>query len=73
MVFNRPELTKKVFEQIKKYKPTRLYVASDGPRKKNIDDLELNIKVKRFLRILIGNVKFTNLIRSRIWELKKEP
>lgn len=47
MVFNRPELTKKVFEQIKKYKPTRLYVASDGPRKKNIDDLELNIKVKK--------------------------
>ena len=32
LVFNRPELTHLVFNQIKKIKPKKLYVASDGPR-----------------------------------------
>lgn len=32
LVFNRPETTKKVFEAIKRVKPTRLYIAADGPR-----------------------------------------
>ncbi len=32
LIYNRPLLTKQVFEQIKIAKPTRLYVAADGPR-----------------------------------------
>lgn len=40
IIFNRPELTEKVFSAIKKAKPARLYVAADGPRKdKNEDDI----------------------------------
>jgi hypothetical protein len=41
LVFNRPNETKKVFEAIKKAKPSRLYVAADGPRigKKGEDEL----------------------------------
>ena len=34
LVFNRPEYTKRVFEQIKKVKPKKLYVSADGPRSK---------------------------------------
>jgi hypothetical protein len=43
--FNRPDVTMKVFEEIKKAKPRRLYISSDGPRidkegeKKKILDL----------------------------------
>lgn len=33
VVFNRPALTKQVFEVVKKYRPEKLYVAADGPRK----------------------------------------
>ena len=33
LIFNRPNLTFKVFNKIKELKPRRLYVASDGPRK----------------------------------------
>jgi hypothetical protein len=33
LIFNRPKTTCKVFEQIRKIKPTHLYVAADGPRK----------------------------------------
>lgn len=32
LVFNRPDTTLKVFEQIRKAEPPRLYVAADGPR-----------------------------------------
>lgn len=32
LIFNRPEETKKVFEEIKKIKPANLYISADGPR-----------------------------------------
>lgn len=32
IIFNRLDTTKKVFEAIKEIKPTKLYIASDGPR-----------------------------------------
>ena len=38
MVFNRPENTKKVFEQVQKVKPKQLFVIADGPRKENKKD-----------------------------------
>jgi hypothetical protein len=40
LVFNRPSLTQRVFDEIKKAKPKKLYVAIDGPRKGNQFDLE---------------------------------
>jgi len=39
IVFNRPETTAKVFEQVKAIKPKKLYVAADGPRPNNPNDL----------------------------------
>lgn len=38
IVFNRPEMTLKVFEAIKWSKPKKLYVAADGPRPGNAED-----------------------------------
>jgi hypothetical protein len=32
LVFNRPDTTRRVWEQIRQARPTRLYVAADGPR-----------------------------------------
>lgn len=32
IIFNRPETTEKVFERIREMKPTRLFLAADGPR-----------------------------------------
>ncbi len=32
IIFNRPDNTKRVFDTIKKYKPDKLYIASDGAR-----------------------------------------
>ena len=32
LIFNRPDQTKQVFEQIRKHRPTHLFIAADGPR-----------------------------------------
>jgi hypothetical protein len=38
LIFNRPEITEKVFQEIRRAKPTRLYIAADGPRERNPAD-----------------------------------
>jgi hypothetical protein len=38
IIFNRPDTTRLVFEAIRKAKPSRLYVAADGPRPGNVLD-----------------------------------
>ena len=39
-IFNRPDSTRKVFEQIRKARPARLFVTADGPRSDRPDDVE---------------------------------
>ncbi|MCW5896054.1 MAG: hypothetical protein KIT50_10655 [Bacteroidetes bacterium] len=38
LIFNRPDLTQKVFAEIRKARPKRLYVAADGPRNHVVTD-----------------------------------
>lgn len=40
IIFNRPDLTKRVFDIISQSKPSKLLVIADGPRKDDSDDLE---------------------------------
>lgn len=46
LVFNRPEITQRTFDQIKRQQPKLLYVAADGPRINYPDDIELCKKTK---------------------------
>ena len=46
LVFYRPDTTSIVFEKIRQTKPLRLYVAGDGPRKRNDEDKEKVKKVR---------------------------
>lgn len=41
LIFNRPELTARVFSEIARQKPKRLLVIADGPRASNPDDVDL--------------------------------
>jgi hypothetical protein len=41
LVFNRPDKTSRVFEEIKAAKPSRLYISADGPRPGNTEDKRL--------------------------------
>ena len=38
LIFNRPETTAKVFQEIRNIKPTHLYIVGDGPRKHLLDE-----------------------------------
>ncbi len=38
IIFNRPDVTFRVFEQIKKAKPAKFYIAADGPRMDSVTD-----------------------------------
>ena len=40
IIFNRPSSTQKVFEEIKRAKPAKLYIAADAPRNNNTPDIE---------------------------------
>lgn len=40
IIFNRPEQTKRVFAEIKKAKPEKLFIAGDGPRTERPEDVE---------------------------------
>lgn len=54
IVFNRPETTRKVFEQIKAVKPERLLVVADGPRKDRLGEASLCDQV----RDIIGEINW---------------
>jgi hypothetical protein len=46
LIFNRPDLTKISFDSICQFKPTKLFIAADGPRNDNYLDL-VNCKLSR--------------------------
>jgi len=47
LIFNRPEYTAVVFEKIRQQKPSKLYIAADGPRKDKDGENELCDLTKR--------------------------
>jgi hypothetical protein len=49
LVFNRPEQTLIVFESIRKARPPKLYIASDGPREHKDGDQEKVLKVREIV------------------------
>lgn len=53
LVFNRLDTTKQVFEVIRKAKPPRLYIASDGPRENKEGEAE---KVKEVREYVLNNI-----------------
>ena len=49
VIFNRPDTTLKVFEQIRIAKPKRLYVAADAPRSNFPDDISLCMQARSII------------------------
>jgi len=41
LIFNRPDTTQRVFDEIRKAKPKELFIAADGPRENNLTDERL--------------------------------
>ncbi len=49
LVFNRPDTTKRVFEQIRKIQPQQLFVAADGPRTNKEGEKEKTEAVRKLI------------------------
>lgn len=49
IVFNRPDTTRRVFEQVRKIKPQKLYIISDAPRRQREGEREKVAEVRRYL------------------------
>lgn len=71
LVFNRPNLTNKVFKIISKNKPSRLYVAADGPRPKNKEDVENVNRVREIVKAVDWPCEVKTLFRKRNLGCKK--
>jgi len=61
LVFNRPHLTQRVFDEVRRVRPPRLYVAGDGPRLDNPNDLELT----RLTRAIFDQVDWPCELHTR--------
>lgn len=69
ITFNRPESTKIVFEAIKKYKPNKLYIYSDGPRKDQHDtDL---IKILETRKVFENTIDWECTLNTNFSEINR--
>jgi len=74
LIFNRPDTTQQVFNQIRQIKPKYLFVAADGPRLDSPGEIEkcletynpLNFKVYIYLLLLLIPVASVNLIFRKL-------
>lgn len=53
MIFNRPDTTAKVFDEIKKIKPKQLFVAADAARVDNAEDIALVEQTKMLVENMV--------------------
>lgn len=65
IVFNRPETTRFVFDQIRKAKPARLYVAADGPRDSRSGEHEQCDQVRKIVTEIDWDCKVKTLFRDK--------
>ncbi len=65
LTFNRPNSTKKVFEEIEKIKPKKLYIAYDGPRQHNERDKFKCMQVRNITKTVNWNCEVKTLFRTR--------
>jgi hypothetical protein len=65
IIFNRPHTTKQVFEAIRKARPTRLYIAADGPRVGRPDDAVKCAESKRIATLIDWPCEVKTLFRDR--------
>ena len=66
IVFKRLDMVMQSFEAIRKAKPPKLYIASDGPRKNNAEEAE---KVNSVRKYIIDNIDWECTVKTRFREI----
>lgn len=64
LIFNRPDLTKEIFNIIRKVKPSELYVAADGAREQRPEDIEKCQKTRDIINQVDWNCRVKTLFRE---------
>jgi len=64
LIFNRPDTTLEVFNAIKKVKPTRLYVAADGPRLNKPGEYEICEATRSVVQLIDWECELKTLFRE---------
>lgn len=65
IAFNRPKYFEQLLIEVKKKKPTKLYIAIDGPRKRNDNDFNCVHEVVRLAKNAQKNMNAKLLIREK--------
>lgn len=64
IIFNRPDVTKIVFERIRQIKPKYLFIAADGPRKQVVSDFENCKKTRSIIDEIDWDCELKTLFRK---------
>ena len=65
IVFNRPSVTEKTFARIREYRPSRLYVAADGPRTNNVSDIKRCAETREIIAQIDWPCRVSTLFRDQ--------
>ncbi len=64
LIFNRPQVTDRVFQAIRRARPPRLYIAADGPRKNRPDDAALCARTRGTVETIDWPCRVETLFRQ---------
>lgn len=64
LIYNRPSLTKMVFEEIRKAKPIKLFIAADGPKNEKPNDLIKCQETRKIVEEIDSAYKVKTLFRE---------
>jgi len=65
LIFNRPDTSIRVFNEIRKAKPLRLYVAADGPRNERKNEAQLCEKTRAIIEKIDWDCEVKTLFRQQ--------
>lgn len=65
VIFNRPEKARQVLSRIKEYQPDKLFIAADGPRKSNLNDLRLCEEARKIINLIDWKCEVQTLFQTK--------
>jgi len=65
IIFNRPDTTQKVFDEIKKVKPLKIFIAADGPRNDKKNDAKNCQETRKIINQINWDCEIFTLLREQ--------
>jgi hypothetical protein len=65
LIFNRPEMTQRVFASIREASPAKLFIAADGPRNDKPNEAEICEQTRRIIKTIDWDCNVATLFREK--------